>query len=89
MKHYYLSDPSADKGFVEVTETEFNAIVGTEETRPYANQVYRGELSINEVPEDLREAVQAVVDAKITRWGEDNKQEVSSEELKSLVEEVL
>ena len=89
MKHYYLSDPSADKGFVEVTETEFNAIVGTEETRPYANQVYRGELSINEVPEDLREAVQAVVDAKITRWGEYNKQEVSSEELKSLVEEVL
>lgn len=89
MKHYYLSDPSADKGFVEVTETEFNAIVGTEETRPYANKVYRNELSINEVPEDLREAVQAVVDAKIARWGEYNKQEVSSEELKSLVEEVL
>ena len=89
MKHYYLSGPSADKGFVEVTETEFNAIVGTEETRPYANRVYRGELSINEVPEDLREAVQAVVDAKIARWGEYNKQEVSSEELKSLVEEVL
>lgn len=89
MKHYYLSDPTADKGFVEVTETEFNAIVGTEETGPYANQVYRNELSINEVPEDLREAVQAVVDAKIARWGEYNKQEVSSEELKSLVEEVL
>lgn len=89
MKHYYLSDPSTDKGFVEVTETEFNAIIGTEETRPYANKVYRNELSINEVPEDLREAVQAVVDAKIARWGEYNKQEVSSEELKSLVEEVL
>jgi hypothetical protein len=89
MKHYYLSDPSADRGFVEVTETEFNAIVGTEETRPYANKVYRNELSIDEVPEDLREAVQAVVDAKIARWGEYNKQEVSSEELKSLVEEVL
>lgn len=89
MKHYYITDPSSDKGFIEVSEAEFTALVGTEETRPYANKVYRNELSINEVPEDLREAVQAVVDAKIARWGEYNKQEVSSEELKSLVEEVL
>lgn len=89
MKHYYITSPNAEKGFVEVTEDEFTTLIGTEETRPYANQVYRNELSINEVPEDLREAVQAVVDAKIARWGEYNKQEVSSEELKSLVEEVL
>ena len=87
--HYYLSDPSAERGFVEVTEAEFNAVLGTEETRPYASKVYRNELSINEVPEDLREAVQAVVDAKIARWGEYNKQEVSSEELQTLIEGVL
>lgn len=89
MKHYYLSDPSAEKGLVEVTETEFNAIVGTEETRPYANQVYRNELSINEVPEDLREAVQSVVDKKIARWGEYKNQKITSNELQSMLEEVL
>lgn len=30
MKHYYLSNPNSDKGFDEVTETEFYAFVGTE-----------------------------------------------------------
>lgn len=84
--HYYLSDPSAERGFVEVTEAEFNAVLGTEETRPYASKVYRGELSIEEVPEDVREAVQSVVDAKTARWGEYNKQEVPAEELKTMIE---
>ena len=88
-KHFYLSDPSSDKGFVEITEEEFNAILGTDETRPYASKVYRGELSIGEVPEELQEAVQAVVDAKIARWGEYNKQEISVEELMDILEEVL
>jgi hypothetical protein len=89
MKHYYLTDPSSDKGFVEVTEEEFNTIVGTEETRPYTTKVYCGELSIEEVPEDLRTAVQAVVDAKIARWGEYKKQEVPAEELKKMIEEAV
>lgn len=86
MKHYYLTDPSAERGFVEVSEVEFTAIVGTEETRPYATKVYRGELSIEEVPEDVRAAVQAVVDAKIARCGEYNKQEVPATELKTMIE---
>ena len=86
MKHYYITDPSAERGFVEVSEAEFTAIVGTEETRPYTTKVYRGELSIEEVPEDLRSAVQAVVDAKIARWGEYNKQEVPATELKTMIE---
>lgn len=89
MKHYYIIDPSAERGFIEVSEAEFTAIIGTEETKLYAHRVYHNELSINEVPEDLREAVQAVVDAKIARWGEYNKQKVSSEELQTMIEEVL
>lgn len=89
MKHYYITDPSSDKGFIEVSETEFTAIVGTEETRPYASKVYRGELSIDEVPEDLQTQVQAVVDAKIARWGEYDKQEIHASELKSMIEEVV
>lgn len=89
MKHYYITNPSTEKGFVEVSEAEFTAIVGTEETRPYANKVYRGELTIEEVPTELQTNVQAVVDAKITRWGEYNKQEISANEFKNILEEVL
>lgn len=86
MKHYYITDPSAERGFVEVSEAEFTALIGTEETRPYTTKVYRGELSIEDVPEDLREQVQAVVDAKIARWGEYAKQEIPATELKSMIE---
>lgn len=89
MKHYYLSNPNSPKGFDEVTEDEFLAIVGDDTTRPYAVPVYRGELSIEEVPEDVREAVQAVVDANIARFGEYNKQDVPANELKSMIEEAL
>ena len=89
MKHYYISNPNSPKGFDEVTEAEFLAIVGDETTRPYTTPVYRGELSIEEVPEDVREAVHAVVDAKIARFGEYNKQDVPADELKSMIEEAL
>ena len=86
MKHYYITDPTAEKGFIEVSEEEFTALIGTEETRPYASQIYRGLLSIEDVPEDLRAQVQAVVDSKIARFGEYNKQEIPAEELKSMIE---
>lgn len=89
MKHYYLSNPNSDKGFDEVTETEFYAIVGTEETRPYASKVYRGEMTIDEVPEEAREAVRSVVDAKIARFGEYKEQDIPANELKKMIEEVV
>lgn len=78
--HYYIADSKAEKGFVELTESEWYAIVGTDETRPYANKVYRGELSIEEVPEELQEAVQAVVDAKIARFGLYSERELNAQE---------
>ena len=89
MKHYYLTNPNSPKGFDEVTESEFLAFVGDESTRPYATKVYRGELSINEVPEELREAVQSVVDAKIARLGIYANQDVPANELKTMIEEVI
>lgn len=89
MKHYYITDPTAEKGFIEVSEEEFTALLGTDETRPYATKVYRGELTIEEVPTELREAVQSVVDNKIAKFGEYNKQEVPASELNDIIEEVL
>lgn len=66
---YYVTDSTAPKGFVELTETEWLALMGDETTLPYATKVYRGEMDIDDVPADLRDAVQAVVDTKVARWG--------------------
>lgn len=85
MTRYYISDPKAEKGFVELTEAEWYAIVGTDETRPYANKVYRNEMDITEVPEELQEAVQAVVDAKIARFGLYSERELPANEALNII----
>lgn len=69
MKHYYFINKNAPRGFEEVTEEEYLAVVGLSPVREYAEKVYRGEMSIEDVPEEHRETTQAVVDAKIARLG--------------------
>jgi hypothetical protein len=85
MTHYYIADFKAEKGFVELTESEWYALLGTEETRPYANKVYRGEMDISEVPEELREAVAAVVAAKVERWGLYSERELTAREALNII----
>lgn len=85
MKHYYITDPTAEKGFVEVTEAEFRALIGDETTRPYAGKVYSGKMTIEEVPADLRQAVQAVVDAKIARFGPYSERELTAKEALDII----
>lgn len=69
MKHYYILDSTQSKGFLEITEAEWLALMGDETTSPYASQVYHGSIMINDVPEDLREIVSNIVEAKIARFG--------------------
>ena len=69
MKHYYFINKNAPRGFEEVTEEGYLAVVGLPPVKDYAEKVYRGEMSIEDVPEEHREATQAVVDAKIARLG--------------------
>lgn len=69
MKHYYLINKNAPRGFEELTEEEYIAVVGLPPVKEYAEKVYRGEMSIEDVPEEHREATQSVVDAKIARLG--------------------
>lgn len=85
MTRYYISDHSAEKGFVELTESEWLALIGTEEVRPYANPIYRGEMTIEEVPEELREDVLAVVETKIAYFGLYSERELSANEALHIV----
>lgn len=89
MTHYYISNPNAEKGFEEITEAEWNAIIGQAPNSTYANQVYRGTISIDEVPEENKETVQAIVDAKIAKWGVYENQTISDSEFQSMIEEAL
>ena len=74
-KRYYISNPNSENGFDEVTETEFFAVIGDEEHKPYVSKVYYGELTIDDVPEEKREVVASIVTNRITRFGEYNNQQ--------------
>lgn len=69
MTHYYLLDKKKPRGVEEITEEEYIAVVGLSPVREYATKVYRGRISIDDVPEEHRDATQAVVDARIARLG--------------------
>lgn len=69
MKHYFLLNKNAERGFEEITEEEYLAVVGEPPVKEYAAKVYRGEMTIEDVPEEHREKTQSVVDAKIARLG--------------------
>ena len=83
--HYYITDPKAKKGFVELTESEWYGLIGTEETRLYADKIYRSEMDISEVPEELQEAVQAVVDTKIAYFGLYSERELTAHEALNII----
>ena len=85
MTHYYISDPTVPKGFVELTESEWLALMGDETTMPYAAKVYRGEMALDEVPADLQAAVQAIVDTKIARFGLYSERRISAEEALNII----
>lgn len=85
MERYYINDLAAECGFVELTETEWLALMGDETTRPYATKVYRGEMPIDEVPADLRDAVQAVVDTKVARFGLYSERRISADEALNII----
>ena len=90
MTRYYITDPNnKDQGLIEVTEKDFIKFMGTEETRLYASQVYRKEISMEDVPTELQEQVQTVLDYKIAHCGEYDEQIISAEELKEMLEGLI
>lgn len=66
---YYIVDQNNPNGSLEVTQKEYEALFGDDTISPYVQAVYRGEITIDDVPIEHREAVQTVVSNKVSRWG--------------------
>lgn len=69
---------------VEVTEQQYRELVGDRTTTPYANKVYSGAMSIEDVPEDIRETVADIVAKRTAFSGE--YQVPAAQALKELLE---
>lgn len=77
-------------GGVEITEEEYNRLL-TEirEKAALVNQLYNGEIAIDNVPTEWQEEIQRRVDERIAAEGEADQQEISGEEFMDMLEEVL
>lgn len=69
-KRYYIFSRDSETGFVELTEDEFHAVVGDETQRRYTDRLYRGKITADDVPNDIRESVCDIVSERVKRFGE-------------------
>lgn len=65
---------------------EITTYFGDKTTFPYAQKLYCGEITLDDIPEDLRETVQTTVNNRVARWGAYEDQPVSTKELREFVE---
>lgn len=77
-------------GGTEITESEYNALL-TEirEKSALVNQLYSGKITIDDVPSEWQEEIQRRVDERIAADGEESEQDISGDELMSMMEAVL
>ena len=77
-------------GGVEITKDEYDRLL-TEirEKAALVDQLYAGEITIDGVPSEWQEEIQRRVDERIAAEGEAAQQEISGDELLTMIEEVL
>ena len=73
-------------GGTEITEAEYNALL-TEirEKAALVEQLYNGEITIDEVPVEWREEIQRRVDERIAAEGAAEEQDLSAEEALNII----
>ena len=68
-------------GGTEITEAEYNALLAEiREKAALVEQLYNGEITIDDVPADWQEEIQRRVDERIAAEGEAEEQDISAEE---------
>lgn len=77
-------------GGTEITEAEYNALISEiREKAALVDNLYSGEITIDEIPADWREEIQRRVNERIAADGEESEQDISGDELMSMMEAVL
>ena len=77
-------------GGVEITEAEYNRILAEiREKAALVDRLYSGEITLADVPEEWREEIQRRADERIAADGEAAQQDISGDELLSMIEGVL
>ena len=73
-------------GGMEITEEEYNRLL-TEirEKAAFVDKLYNGEITIENVPADLREEIKRRVDERIAADGEADEQDISAEEALDII----
>ncbi len=77
-------------GGTEITETEYNRLLAEiREKAALVDRMYSGEITIADVPADWREEIQRRVNERIAAEGEAAQQDISGDELLTMIEGVL
>ena len=77
-------------GGTEITESEYNVLLSEiREKADLVNKLYSGEITIDDVPSEWQEEIQRRVDERIAADGEESEQDISGDELMSMMEAVL
>lgn len=73
-------------GGVEITETEYNRLL-TEirEKAALVNQLYMGEITLDDVPTEWQEEIQRRVNERIKQDGAADQQEISADEALDII----
>ena len=77
-------------GGTEITKDEYDRLL-TEirEKADLVNKLYSGAITIDDVPSEWQEEIQRRVDERIAADGEESEQDISGDELMSIMEAVL
>lgn len=77
-------------GGTEITKAEYNALISEiREKAAYVDKLYAGEITIDDVPTDWQDEIQRRVNERIAADGEAAQQDISGDELLSMIEGVL
>lgn len=77
-------------GGTEITEAEYNALLAEiREKAALVDKLYSGEITLADVPTEWKEEIQRRVDERIAADGEESEQDISGDELMSMMEAVL
>lgn len=87
MKKYYI--PSKNGTIEQVTEKEYLSLMGDAQHRPYVNNLYRGNITLAEVPTELQKAVQEIVKNRISKYGTYDAQPATIGDIQRLVKSLI